>query len=426
MFSSMVEMASAHFGIRVGDPFVVCKAGDARVPGRHTVHPLLIRLTPQRLILTVNRDGDIYDAEHVILTSVDDGRTWEPAASWPTSAVAGEHLATTHAALDDGSSLVTGRQLFATETPGIYALPSWRTSDGGESWSEMTPAPVTLPFTESRDIYDPADDFRRTRDAEWLTRWIKPRPPVALSALFDQLGPRRLPSWLVLYPLAGTHLLAFVYLTPHLGGPHLTVCIASDDAGQTWHYRSTPGPFDERYRTENFLSHGVDGLCEPSATHLANGDLLLVMRLGSRHPMYAVKSSDEGHTWDRPRPLSIHGILPTVLTLPGGTIALASGRPDVTLSFSFDDGYRWPMTFRFLEDGKPEDPSTRNNTLLQISPNRLLYMYDYGYHPTPPGVDVEHRIEARFIDVATDRADGTDGTPDAPPCHTHDASRTQS
>src|SRR5690606_28568991 len=96
-------------------------------------------------------------------------------------------------------------------------------------------------------------------------------------------------------------------------------------------------------------------------------------------------------------------ILPTVETLPGGVLALCSGRPDVTLSLSFDDGYRWPWTYRFLEDGKPEDPSTRNNAMLQVEPGRLLFIYDYGgYHPElSPNFKGPRRIVGHFIDVQT-------------------------
>jgi len=61
-------------------------------------------------------------------------------------------------------------------------------------------------------------------------------------------------------------------------------------------------------------------------------------------------------TWSKPREISVHGILPTVLTLPDGTLALASGRPDNTLSFSFDDGESWPWTYRILDQTNPLHP----------------------------------------------------------------------
>jgi hypothetical protein len=139
----------------------------------------------------------------------------------------------------------------------------------------------------------------------------------------------------------------------------------------------------------------------------------LVMRLGSYHPLYATVSKDEGRTWAPPadqrpgcyyegwpvRPIAVHGILPTVLTLPGGVLALCTGRPDATLSFSFDHGYHWPVTHRFIEDNQPEEQGTYNNTLAQVAPGRLLYAYDHGgYHPLPPERTAPRRIVGHFID----------------------------
>ena len=135
-------------------------------------------------------------------------------------------------------------------------------------------------------------------------------------------------------------------------------------------------------------------------TQLESGELLLVMRLGSWHPLYATQSTDGGRTWTSPRALPVWGIMPTVLALPCGAVALVSGRPHVTLSFSLDRGYRWPYTIRFLEDGKPEDPSTRNTAMIQVEPNRLLHMYDHGgYHPLPEEFKGKRRIVGHFIDI---------------------------
>ena len=97
---------------------------------------------------------------------------------------------------------------------------------------------------------------------------------------------------------------------------------------------------------------------------------------------------------------SVFGILPTVSTLPTGVLALATGRPDNTLSFSFDDGESWPWTYRILDQTNPLHPSTRNSTLIQVAPGRLLYIYDYGYRRPDPEVNLAHRIEGRFIEVS--------------------------
>lgn len=172
-----------------------------------------------------------------------------------------------------------------------------------------------------------------------------------------------------------------------------------------------PAPPRERLR---YLKHRLDGLCEPCCTRLASGDLFLVMRLGSVHPLYAARSTDNGRTWGPPadrrpgcyyaswpaRPIAVHGILPTVLTLPDGTLALCSGRPDATLSFSFDHGGHWPVTCRFLEDNKPEEQSSFNNTMIQVAPGRLLVAYDHGGNSGKiPEYAGPQRIIGHFVEV---------------------------
>ena len=125
------------------------------------------------------------------------------------------------------------------------------------------------------------------------------------------------------------------------------------------------------------------------------------MRIGAWQRLYSAVSTDECRTWTKPRPISVFGILPTVLTLPDGVLALATGRPGNTLSFSFDNGYTWPWTLRLLDQTKPEHPSTRNSTLVQVEPGRLLYVYDYGYRRPDPGYDIPHAVEGVFVDVST-------------------------
>lgn len=117
--------------------------------------------------------------------------------------------------------------------------------------------------------------------------------------------------------------------------------------------------------------------------------------------MYQCRSRDGGRTWSSPTGMPVYGILPTLVTLDDGTVLLCSGRPDATLSVSVDGGERWPMTWRFLEDGKPLDPSTRNNTMIKIGPQRVLYLFDYGgYHKLPDSFPGRARIVGHIIEVA--------------------------
>lgn len=402
--------------VRIHEPFTVCQVDEAKEPGKCRVHPRLGRLPGGRLVLSTNTDGDIGGADLLAYASDDEGQTWREFPEWPAPR---GRLAT----LDDGSVLlVSGHGLFGTDEPGVFHLPTRRSNDGGVTWGALEAARVELPLEmdEAFDVHDPPQWFLDRKmgnmsGREWLAKWQKPQPSAPEQELRQHFGCKKIPAYLMqLLPLAGEKLLAFVYTSLRRGDPHIAICLASDDAGRSWRHLSTPGPFDPRYAKHGMLAHKIDGLCEPSCTRLATGELFLVMRLGSWRPLYSTCSADDGLTWAPQadqgadcyyagwpaRPLAVHGILPTVLTLPGGALALCSGRPDATLSFSFDNGYHWPWTHRFLEDNKPEEQGTYNNTMIQVGPNRLLLMYDHGgYHRRPPEFKGRRRIVGHFIDV---------------------------
>ncbi len=193
----------------------------------------------------------------------------------------------------------------ATDTPGVYHWGVQRSVDGGTTWGVIEPARVALPpELELPEPFDPLDPPERVLDQRrgwshlrrfppaWQALGRNPEPSRSECALWDLLGRRRIPACITcLFPLGGAELLAFLYLSPRPGGPHLTLCLSSEDGGRTWRYRSTPGPYDPRFATHGYLRHAFDGLCEPSCTRLATGELFLVMRLGSCHPLYATVSA---------------------------------------------------------------------------------------------------------------------------------------
>jgi len=411
-----LKVNTSELAIRIGEPFTACQVDEEKEPGKCRIHPHLTHLPGGRLVLSTNIDGDIGGAEHLTYASDDGGLTWHDSADWPETRGP-------FATLTDGTSLlVAGRGFYESGEPGVFQLPTRRSHDGGITWGPLESARVELPveMDEPIDVYDPPQWFLDRKvgamsGRDWLAKWQKPKPSPAEQELRERFGCRRIGAYLLqLLPLAGEKVLAFLYLSPKWGEPHITACLGSNDAGRSWQYLSTPGPFDSRYEKHGMLKHKIDGLCEPCCTRLATGELYLVMRLGSWHPLYSTVSADEGRTWapqadrrpgcyyaDWPaRPLSVDGILPTVLTLPDGTLALCSGRPDVTLSLSFDNGYHWPWTYRFLEDNKPEEQGTYNNAMVQVAPGRLLLMYDHGgYHPRPPEFTGTRRIVSHFVDV---------------------------
>ena len=420
MDTHTIDRHGVRLVVRIGDPFTACEVDEARESHQCRVHPHLTRLPGGRLILSANIDGDIGGAELVTYASDDSGLTWRAYGDWP-------RIGGAFATMDNGVSLMAADdRFFATGEPHVYVLPTRRSTDGGLTWGPTDGARVDLPLAmeEPIDWYDPPAWFLdRTMGGQsgrqWRAKWQKLQPTTAEQQLRDQFGRRTLNACLMqIFPLAGEKALAFVYLTQQWGDAGITVCLASDDAGRSWAHLSTPGAYDPRFATHGYLRHPLDGLCEPSCTRLAGGDLLLVMRMGSFHPLHTTCSTDQGRTWapqadQRPgchfegwpaRPIAVSGILPTVLTLPDGTLALCTGRPDVTLSFSFDNGYHWPWTYRFIEDNKPEEQSTYNNTMVQVAPNRLLLMYDHGDNSGKiPEYNGPRRILGHFVDVEVKR-----------------------
>jgi hypothetical protein len=275
------EPGAGKLEIEVSDPFTICEAP----PGEYRIHPKPFILNDGRLIMTVNRDPDIYDAEYCVLASGDRGITWMPENRWPGGDGSGRHLATAHALLPDGTSLVVYPHMFATETPGSSIMPTWRSGDSGKTWSAMEAATVETPYSESIDIYDPPEWYREAHTEEWRKRFIKPEPPRLCAPLFSSFGRKKLLSYLTnFHSLDDGTLLAFIYLITVPFQPYITICIESRDAGRTWTTRSTPGPFRPEYEETNRRKKPVDGLCEPAATHLPGGTT--VPAPGPRHAKY--------------------------------------------------------------------------------------------------------------------------------------------
>jgi hypothetical protein len=378
------------FSLTIGDPFTVRDAPK----GEYFIHPWLSHLANGRLLLMLNRDTDIMDMEYCVLTSGDGGNSWESMPGWPMGDGAGRHLRSEHVSLPDGRSFVASRFLVATGGKNEYILPAWISTADGESWSRIEPTPFEFPFGYSGDFSEPSTS---------LFGMYREKPTELMKGFFKEFGSR----WMVgllwhLHPLDESTLLAFVYASTHPQRPgprYVTVCLQSHDFGQSWSVRSVPGPYDPAHEAINRHKKPVDGLCEPSVTRLRNGDHFLVMRMGAWKGLYTARSADGCRTWTRPRPISVFGILPTVLTLPDGVLALASGRPDNTLSFSLDDGESWPWTYRLLDQTDTLHPSTRNSTLIQVEPNRLLYLYDRGYRRPDPEVHVTHGVDGTFIKI---------------------------
>ncbi|WP_020498164.1 sialidase family protein [Sciscionella marina] len=137
--------------------------------------------------------------------------------------------------------------------------------------------------------------------------------------------------------------------------------LASTDGGRDWTVRSTVA-----------AQGGGQGYAEGAFAHTADGALLAVMRTGDYRPMVAARSTDDGRTWDPPQvlrsgsgELPVTSIYPVLEPLPGGRLALLTGRPGLRL-YTSRDGIRWsaPVSVDYRNSGNGTMVRTGNSLLV--------------------------------------------------------------
>lgn len=149
--------------------------------------------------------------------------------------------------------------------------------------------------------------------------------------------------WGNIKQLADKSLVAGVYPSYYLD------CIDSTVHESVSFYRSENEGFDWNlvgrisYLDDGIASRmGGSGYEEPTFEILRDSSLVCVMRTGSSSPMYISKSQNMGRNWTAPKPFTPNGVMPSLLLLKNGVLALASGRPGVQIRFSFDgSGSEW-------------------------------------------------------------------------------------
>ena len=118
---------------------------------------------------------------------------------------------------------------------------------------------------------------------------------------------------------------------------------------------------------------------ESDLLRLPDGSLLTVIRQDGGWPMYLYqsKSTDGGQTWSRPRPMAACGVRPRLRRLSNGVVACSYGRvtegPSLGdhIVFSVDGGETWTSPTIIYHAA-----STGYTSMLETSPNELLYVYD--------------------------------------------------
>lgn len=182
----------------------------------------------------------------------------------------------------------------------------------------------------------------------------------------------------------------------------------STDYGHNWKFQGRiPYRIDLERDPKAAHDASISGFGEPAFDILADGALICVMRTtGGRgnRPMYISRSSDQGTTWSTPTPFTANGVLPQLLHLSNGVIALSSGRPGVQLRFCLDGkGQQWTNAFEMVPfKNEKDEVSCGYTAMLATGKNKFLLIYsDFKY----PGKNnqIVKAIKVREVTVTTDQ-----------------------
>lgn len=136
-----------------------------------------------------------------------------------------------------------------------------------------------------------------------------------------------------------------------------------------------------------------DIISESAGIAFGGGRMIYVMRshVGSTvKPMFVARSEDWGKTWSVPEILTPRGVMPRMVLLECGMIALSYGRPGLYLLFSNDDGRTWHTPTTLLpKEGAEAGGLTTDccgySSLLVTGPDRFLIVYSDFRHVDKDG-----------------------------------------
>jgi len=375
-------VTASNLQIEVGEPFFI--AGTDHGVGVYAF-PWTYRMPNGDVILSVRLDRDQTDARRILLRSADAGKMWTE-----------DFLEQSHvdhpeyAALDQSTVLCVGStKCYESRQPEHFVFPYWVSEDGGRSFGAARVGSIHVPGATARDPYDMLSERSKNAYTKGFLKGARPPLPTYLEPMVRSGTLRRGPCFEKVIAQADGTLLG---VGPYLVAGDQTLSMAvfrSGDRGRTWGLACFAAR-DPR------VNDGSDGLCEPAIVQFGDGELFCVMRSGSYRALYSIRSTDGGQTWSGPEALPVEGVMPILVLMTDGTLALATGRPDNVLCLSADGGRTWPkriviQEWAGVENDKgeivrrdrpnvpPDNPdlhSTGYNGLAEVEPGRLLYVHD--------------------------------------------------
>ena len=157
--------------------------------------------------------------------------------------------------------------------------------------------------------------------------------------------------------------------------------IRSLDGGRLWRMFATIGY--ESGDPDPNLPGEFAGFINPTIAQLPSGTLLAVMQTHDSQkppykPLYASWSDDDGANWSKPKPTqpNLFSVSPTLVTLDGGIIACAHGRPGLTIAFSTNEGHTWTQDYPLPKVSASQ--ITGQIDIVKIGPDKLLALAGMG------------------------------------------------
>lgn len=332
---------------------------------------------------------------------------------------------------DSEGNLLTGRAVFISDDDGKTWATSYQTAHGPTVKVSRSDGAIAGPTFHL--FPDPPGQWRRfkghyIRYEAAGQRYIMDPWAVRVEGLPRDVSPSRYEGkwsrqWMARIYFDGDAvkvadgIITTAYVTFQGKDHYGVVALASGDEGQTWHYLSTvAGP--------EVAPESKEGPDEASMIQLADGDLMCVMRVGSGSDQLLARaySSDGGKSWSEVDRLPAFSVEPSLRRLENGVLALSTGRPGIYLWLSTDvRGTSWQSVDivahhnaslgeahhihpRIAGVSPPDAPdqTTAYTELVEISPNRLLLVYDripFGWKGVPIDSDERSRIYVLPIEV---------------------------
>ena len=175
------------------------------------------------------------------------------------------------------------------------------------------------------------------------------------------------------------------------------VLARSRDHGLTWTESSVIAGMAPGEKPWQWI--GNEGPSEAGIVRLADRRLYVIFRTGGY--LGESWSADDGVTWSAPESIGMKGVAPRVRRLSNGMLVCTYGRPGpVRIMFSEDGSGRQWSAITPIFGGM----STRYSDVVEVSPNRLLVVYDsvpYGFSPMPSyDRGAKNTIYGTFIELS--------------------------